>query len=53
MWPRSFLLAFAFGIPIVLIAAPSARKIVDRIEHVDRSGNKNKEFSNEKPHLEL
>jgi hypothetical protein len=30
LWPRSFLLVFAFGIPIVLIAAPSAKKIVER-----------------------
>ena len=34
MWPRSFLLAFAFGIPIVLIAAPTARKIVDSLNSV-------------------
>jgi len=40
IWPRSFLLAFAFGVPIVLIAAPSARKIVGRIERLDRIGNK-------------
>lgn len=31
IWPRSFSLAFAFGVPIVLIMAPTARKIVDRI----------------------
>ena len=40
IWLRSFLLAFAFGVPIVLIAAPSARKIVGRIERLDRIGNK-------------
>jgi hypothetical protein len=54
LWPRSFILAFAFGIPIVLIAAPSARKIVDRIDRLHRSsGNKNKQFSNENAQLEL
>jgi hypothetical protein len=37
IWPRSFLLAFAFGIPIVVIAVPSARKIVDRINSPHRS----------------
>jgi|SRR5215831_13377858 len=40
IWLGSFLLAFAFGVPIVLIAAPSARKIVGRIERLDRIGNK-------------
>jgi Protein of unknown function (DUF2798) len=53
MWPRSFLLAFAFGIPIVLIAAPFARKMVDRIDRLRSSGNKNKQFSNENAQLEL
>lgn len=54
MWPHSFLLAFAFGIPIVLIAAPFARKIVDRINSSHRSsGNKNKQFSNETAQLGL
>ena len=51
MWPRSFSLAFAFGIPIVLIAAPFARKIVERIYRLDQIGNKDKEFSNENPQL--
>src|SRR5215831_9806446 len=54
IWPRSFLLAFVFGIPIVLIAAPTARKIIDRINSLYRSsGNKNKQFSNDTAQLEL
>lgn len=51
IWPRSFLLAFAFGIPIVLVAAPFARKIVGRIDRLDRRPrnprNKSTQFSNE------
>ena len=54
IWPRSFSLAFVFGIPIVLIAAPTARKLVDRINSLHRSsGNKNKQFSNETAQLGL
>ena len=54
IWPRSFLLAFVFGIPIVLIAAPTARKIVDRIDSLHRSSrNKNKQCSNETTQLGL
>jgi hypothetical protein len=31
MWPRSFSLAFAFGLPTVFVVAPSVRKIVNII----------------------
>jgi hypothetical protein len=31
IWPRSFLFAFVFGVPIILVVSPLVRSIVDKI----------------------